>query len=500
MMPVDHVFVLMLENRSLDQMLGFAQLRGKDAESGRPTSVEGLSGAESNPAPAPRDSIKVTTPSEYVAPADPGHEFPDVLEQLCGKGGAYSSPTPPAGSKDPNINLTGFVTNFAGKYPKADPATPMKCFTTAQLPVLTTLAQQFAVCDHWFSSIPGPTWPNRFFVHAATSGGLDHSPSLPKEFSSMAGGAYKFANGTIYDLLDNGKLDWAVYTGDDFPQALHMERMTKDLAKFRPLRDFKKDLKNPSYSKSYVFIEPDWHPFTHFKGGTSQHPLDDVTGGEALIKEVYETIRSSPVWESSMLVITYDEHGGFFDHVVPPTTVEPGDSQIDPNSNRNGFNFRQLGVRVPAIIVSPLIGKGVIDHRVYDHSSVPATVEGIFGLPNLTQRDKQAAHLDTLLTLHDPRMDAPETLPEPANSGGMLKIEVEALNLLEEGFEKVVAQIGLRTDEYVDPALAGFVHIALLRHLAKAPAEKDRIIAEARQIKSDADALLYIQKVRKMLR
>jgi phospholipase C len=272
------------------------------------------------------------------------------------------------------------------------------------------------------------------------------------------------------------------------------------MAKFRPFRDLKKDLKNPSYSKSYVFIEPDWHPFTHFKGGTSQHPLDDVTGGEALIKEVYETIRSSPVWESSMLVITYDEHGGFFDHVVPPTTVEPGDTQIDPNSNRNGFNFRQLGVRVPAIVISPFIGKGVIDHRVYDHSSVPATVEGIFGLPNLTQRDKQAAHLDTLLTLHDPRTDAPEALPEPANSGGVLKIEVEALNLLEEGFEKIVAEFGLRTDEYVDPALAGFVHIALLKHLSKAPAEMDKIIAEAKQIKSDADAMLYMQKVRKMFR
>jgi phospholipase C len=498
-MPVDHIFVLMLENRSIDQMLGFARLRGTDADGGRPTSLEGLSGAESNPGPTSGSSIKVTTPSEYVAPADPCHEFPDVQEQLCGSGGTYSSPTQPPGGVDPNINLSGFVTSFARKYPKADPATPMKCFAPAQLPVLTTLAQQFAVCDHWFSSLPGPTWPNRFFVHAATSGGLDHSPSLPKEFSSMAGGAYKFANGTIYDLLDNGKLDWAIYTGDDFPQALHMEGMTKNLAKFRPLRNFKKELKAPNFSKSYVFIEPDWHPFTHFKGGTSQHPLDDVTGGEALIKEVYEAIRSSPVWESSMLVITYDEHGGFFDHVAPPTTVEPGDAQIDPDSNRNGFNFRQLGVRVPAVVVSPLIGKGVIDHRVYDHSSVPATIEGIFGLTNLTLRDKEAARLDTLLTLHDPRSDAPVTLPEPANSGGILKLEVKALNLLEEGFEKVVAEFGLRTDEYVDPALAGFVHIALLKHLSKAPAEKDMIMAEAKQIKSDVDAMRYMQKVRKML-
>jgi phospholipase C len=94
-MPVDHVFVLMLENRSVDQMLGFARLRGTDADGGRPASLEGLSGAESNPSPTSGGSIEVTTPSEYVAPADPGHEFPDVQEQLCGTGGTYSSPTQP---------------------------------------------------------------------------------------------------------------------------------------------------------------------------------------------------------------------------------------------------------------------------------------------------------------------------------------------------------------------------------------------------------------------
>ena len=140
-----------------------------------------------------------------------------------------------------------------------------------------------------------------------------------------------------------------------------------------------------------------------------------------------------------------------------------------------------------------------MDIRVFDHASVPATVEELFGLTNLTQRDKHAARLDTLLTLHDPRTDAPETLPEPVNTGGVLRKEVEAMNLLDEGFEKVVAELSLRTDEYVDPALAGFVHIALLKHLSKAPAEKDAIIAEVKQIRSEVDAMRYMQKVRKML-
>ena len=498
-MKIDHVFVLMLENRSFDQMLGLSQIGGIDGVGGSRTTIEGLSGKESNPSPGPGPSIMVTSPSEYVAPADPGHEFPDVMEQLCGNGRAYSTETPSAGNIDPNINNSGFVTAFARKYPKAPLAAPMKCFLPTQLPVLTTLAQEYAVCDHWFSSMPGPTWPNRFFVHAATSGGLDHSPSLPKEFTSMAEGAYRFANGTLFDLLDSGKIDWAIYTGDDFPQALHMEGMTNSLHKFREFSHFKRELMAPDFPSSYVFIEPDWHPFTHFKGGTSQHPLDDVTGGERLIKEVYEAIRGSPVWESSMLIITYDEHGGFFDHVPPQTTVDPGDSPSRSDNNKHGFNFRQLGVRVPAVVVSPYISKGVIDHRVYDHSSVPSTVEGLFGLTNLTQRDKRGNRLDTLLTLTDPRTDAPRTLPDPVDTGGILKVEVEALNKLEEGFEKIVALFGLGTDKYVDPALAGFVHIALLKHLSKAPAEKDRIVAEVRQIKSDADAMLYMQRVRRIL-
>jgi len=495
---VEHVFVLMLENRSVDQMLGLSGIKGVDAVSGRPTSIEGLSGAESNPS-LTGGTIKVTTPSEYVAPADPGHEFVDVREQLCGKGGSFSVSTPSPGSVDPNINNSGFVTSFATKYPTVDPTIPMQVFGPSQLPVLTTLAQEFAVCDHWFSSLPGPTWPNRFFVHAATSGGLDHSPSLPKELSSMAGGAYKFANGTLFDLLNNGKLDWAVYTGDDFPQSLHMAGMTDNLTKFHEFSHFKKDLMADKLPLSYVFIEPSWHPFTHFKGGTSQHPLDDVTGGERLIKEVYETIRGSPVWESSMLIITYDEHGGFFDHVAPPATVDPGDAPSDPENNRNGFNFRQLGVRVPAVVISPLVGKGVIDHRIYDHSSVPATVEGMFGLTNLTQRDKQANRVDPLLTLADPRTDAPMTLPDPVDTGGILKVEVEALNKVEEWGEKIVAAVGLGADVAIDPAIAGFVHIALLKHLASAPAEKDKIIAEAKQVASDADAIRYMRKVSGLL-
>ncbi len=492
-MIVDHIFVLMLENRSFDQMLGFSQIQGTDVATGGPTRIEGLAGTEGNLSPK-GGSVKVAVRADFVAGADPGHEFPDVREQLCGSGGDYSSPTPPAGSLDPNIKNSGFVSSFVSKYPSADWATPMKCFTPEQLPVLTTLAREFAVCDHWFSSMPGPTWPNRFFVHAASAGGLDHSPNLLEEM----GVPYSFTNGTIFDLLTEAKLDWAVYMGDEFPQALHMDGMVETLAegKFKPFSFLAPDLKASNFSKSYVFIEPDWHPFTKFKGGNSQHPVDDVTQGERLIKETYEAIRNSPVWEKSLLIITYDEHGGFYDHVPPPATVEPGDSATSPFNNKYGFGFGQLGVRVPAVIVSPFIAKGVVDHRIYEHSSIPATIEGRFRLGALTQRDKQAERVNVLLTLNDPREDTPQILPKPVTSG----VRFEFLSKLESDFEKMVEEMGLEADRPVDPALAGFVHVALLRNLsASAPADRDSAIAEAKATKSEVDAVRYIQKVRKSI-
>lgn len=487
-MTIDHIFVLMLENRSFDQMLGLSEIQGTDAVTGKLAQIEGLTGSEQNA--SQKGMITVTRRSGFVADADPGHEFPNVREQLCGAAD-YSVPTPPKGSVDPNIKNSGFVSSFAGKYPSKNWATPMMCFAPDQLPVLVTLAKEFAVCDHWFSSIPGPTWPNRFFLHAASSGGLDHSPNLLEEM----GVPYRFTNGTIFDLLDKAKLDWVIYAGDEFPQALHMDGMMENLAKgnFKSFEDFANDLKAKGFAKSYVFIEPDWHPFTKFKGGNSQHPLDDVTRGELLLKQTYEAIRNSPIWEESLLIITYDEHGGFYDHVAPPIAIDPGDKTTSPFNNKFGFNFQQLGVRVPTIVVSPYISKGVIDKRVYDHSSIPATIEERFGLPSLTQRDKQANRLTDLLELSEPRSDAPLTLPSPVTSG----VQFGFLDRIKDDFEKVLDELGFESGEQVDPALAGFVHVALMRKLSSSSQlDRSKVIGEAQTVKSNVDAVRYIHKVR----
>ena len=172
---IQHIFVLMLENRSFDHLLGYSAITGTDAVSGQPTSINGLTGTESNTynhAPFP-----VTHPADFSMTVDPAHEFPDVLCQLCGPAATY----PKAGAWPP-INNSGFVASYAEACAKANqPQSPLgevlKCYAPDQLPVLNALAREFAICDNWYAPMPGPTWPNRMFVHAASSAGLDHSPT-----------------------------------------------------------------------------------------------------------------------------------------------------------------------------------------------------------------------------------------------------------------------------------------------------------------------------------
>jgi phospholipase C len=491
---IEHVFVVMLENRSFDHLLGFSQIQGTDT-SGNPTKIDGLTGKESNVSPK-GETVGVSSPGDFLFGHGPGHEFKDVKEQMCGKGGTYSSPAPPPGQIDSNINNSGYVSNYS-LYDRKNPEAIMKCFSPEQLPVLTTLAKEFAVCDQWFSSMPGPTWPNRLFVHAASSAGLDDSPSFSRALKSTLYNGFKFDNGTIYDLLDNDKRDWMIYSDDEFPQVLSIAGMRANFHKhFRPFKLFKQDVSDPLFSKSYVFLEPDYHAFTgKFLGGNSQHPMDDVTSGEKLLKNVYESIRSSPHWEKSLLIITYDEHGGFYDHVIPPATIHPGDSITEPGNNHNNFDFRQLGLRVPTIIVSPLVAKGTIDHTIYDHTSVLATIEKLFKLGSLTKRDGNAQSLDRLFKLGTPRSDTPAVLPSPAISGYVHK-EKPRNSVSSRLSEFLEGLVSLFRPGSVDPSLRGFHHVALLRDLQDSSENQREKITREFLSHKNFGAVRYMRRIR----
>jgi phospholipase C len=391
---IKHVFVLMLENRSFDHMFGFSDIRGSDASTGLATQINNLIG---NPAqnidPVTGNPVFAAQPADFALSSeahDPGHEFHDALEQMAGAGAVY---TP--GGPYPPINNSGFVANYRdGGAPF--PEKVMQVYASEQLPILNALAGEFAVCDNWFSSMPGPTWPNRLFVHAASSAGLDDSPGTWDTVTTTLIDGYRFDNGTIYDCLEDKCLDWLVFEGDETPQVFSLSGMNFNAlqGRFRNFEDFRDSVNDKAFPASYSFIEPNYGnimPWTpeDFTCGNSQHPLDDVTRGERLIKDVYEAVRNSPHWESSVIIVTHDETGGFFDHVAPPPAVHPGDSITDNENNHNNFDFSQTGSRVPAVVISPWIPRNRIDHLVHDHSSVVKTIAELFSLapsPTATAR------------------------------------------------------------------------------------------------------------------
>jgi len=421
---IDHIFVLIMENRSFDHMLGLSGITGTDAVTGEPTPIQGLTGNESN---ALHDMVgnivdefKVRSGANDTMPIDPGHGFGQTLVQLAGNGadGAWKKnpgPYPPVGT---TINNAGFVDQYAAELGEHDPGGDrseiMRCFGPGELPVLQQLANEFVVCDQWFSSMPGPTWPNRMFAHAASSGGLDDSPS-PGSIAGWElgpGSGFGFQNGTIYHALDRANLKYRLYSADEYPMVSGLKGIS--ILSINSMEGLVHDLPKSDFdSIRYVHIEPYYAVFSDFQNGNSQHPIGSVSLGESFIKEVYEAIRNSPVWETSLLIITWDEHGGFYDHVNPPTAVPPGDPPDDASHNQNGFLFDRLGVRVPAIVISPRIPKNLVDHRTYDHASIPATIEELFGLEPLTDRDRYANSLTTLLTLMTPRTDTPTVVGPP---------------------------------------------------------------------------------------
>jgi phospholipase C len=380
---INHVVVLMLENRGFDHMLGF--LTPKTG------AIDGLTGNEFNPSNplSPSDQHFVSRNAGFVLTPDPGHSIPDVNVQLFARPGG----PPPIGS--PNL---GFIWNYSQQHhAPADPTTIMRCFDPANLPVLSTLAIEFGVCDQWFSAVPGPTWPNRFFAHAATSNGhIDNSMFTNYDMPS------------IFENLAARGLTWRDYY-HDFSQTWSLQRLQtpENRVNFHSFGRFKRDARDGKLP-NYAFIEPKY--FSLFGEANDQHPPHDIRAGEALIADVYEAVRTSPQWLDTLLLITYDEHGGTYDHVLPGEAVPP-DNQISQ------FTFDRYGVRVPAIIVSPFVPAEPV-HTVFDHTSIPATLAAVFGLPTfLTARDAQANRFDMAASLPNPRTDIPD-LSEHARTVG----------------------------------------------------------------------------------
>jgi phospholipase C len=403
-MDIRHVVVLMLENRSFDSMLGMLYAGGE--------TFDGLTGSERNvwhkPDGSPPTTIPVwkspaMTPAAACIPSpDPGELFSDIHMQMRGLDNPATFDALPA--------MDGFVDNYM-RQPAADgprdPAAVMHYFTPDQLPVLSQLARAFGVSDRWHASAPCQTWPNRFFAHTATANG--HVNNLPTHFP--------YTMETVFNRLgDQAKVPWRVYF-HDIPQSATLARLWGDLVTnfCRFDDDFMRDAANGDLP-AYSFIEPRYFADPVLKKmPNDQHPPHNVSYGESLIASVYNAVRGGPGWRNTLLIITYDEHGGCYDHVAPPPAIPPGGQTPD------GFDFGSFGVRVPAVIVSPWVPKGSVIRppggTPFDHTSIIATLRKLFPFAPLTARD--AAAPDLLAALNgDGTNDGPALIsaPEPTPS------------------------------------------------------------------------------------
>jgi len=276
----------MMENHSFDQLLGcmqqvYAELEGIDEKKLR-----------SNPDyPNANNVVQQAATKLTSISLDPVHEHVNVLRQIAD-------------------NCSGFVSDFVQCYSQCGETRQqvMSYYQLGSLPVLHQLAQNFTVCDHWFSSLPGPTWPNRFFVHTGTSKGNVKMPS-----GMYIKNEYFYDQNTIYDELDNKHITWGIYH-HGMPHTLLLARLWDRPGQFHRMDNFFKDATRPEEEfPQYVFIEPS-------SGGTDendQHPPTDMRKGEYLIAQIYNALRrNEALWNSTLFVLLYDEHGGFYDLIM----------------------------------------------------------------------------------------------------------------------------------------------------------------------------------------
>ncbi len=328
---VEHIVVLMMENRSFDHFLGSLKT---DKGYAAAAQVEGLTGTESNPAPNGGTPVTVFKMSNFT-PEDPPHGWDACHSQ-------YNN-----GAND------GFVKAHAGDSQNE----VMGFHDRSQIPLYYWFADNFAVCDHWHASVMGPTWPNRFYLHATTSKGKkDNTPlvaNAPETIwealaakgisaKNYAAGAATFYLGGFPGKVLQGKNPSAKM--DDFFAAAAAGKL-------------------PQFS----IIDPDFM-------ASDDHPSHNIQRGQAFVASVYKALAESPLWPKTLFIITYDEHGGFFDHVPPP----PADDADD--------DFKQLGFRVPAFVIGAMVKKGYVCKTTLEHSSVAATAKTRWDIKSLSKR------------------------------------------------------------------------------------------------------------------
>jgi phospholipase C len=350
---LDHVIVVMMENRSFDHFLGWLpHADGKQA---------GLTYTDKNG--VPHQTFPLAPDFQGCSYHDPGHEVPDALAEWNN------------GACDGWLKVNDLWS--IGYYRQQD------------LPFLGRAAPAFTTCDRFFASFLGPTFPNRFFSLSGTTDRLDD-------------GQYRIDLPTIFDRFAAKRIPAAYYYGN-FAFLLLYQRYQKISHPYATFFKQCRTGKLPAFS----YIDPNY-TFTDTgpasgNQGNDDHPHADIRAGEYFMSQIYDAVVHSPAWPRTLLVFTFDEWGGFFDHVPPPAAKGP-----TQDLSRRGF-------RIPAVLVSPFARRGHVAHGVYDHTSILRLAEWRWGLEPLTERDATANNLAAALdfrhrNLHAPKITAPKFL------------------------------------------------------------------------------------------
>jgi phospholipase C len=398
-MPFDHIVVVMMENHSFDNILGALSRLGQPDADGLSFDASGQATNENPGADGPVRSFP----------------FPSTAQ------GSHVSQTWNATHEQINSGrMDGFVRSVGAEQ-------PMGYYPPEVVPFAYSLASTFTVANRWFSSAPCQTIPNRRFLLAGTAYGAI-ATDVPTLFDGSP------PNGTIFDRLDPHGITWLNYFTDVPGTVVIPKVVEQHFAHLRPIDSFFEHCaagRLPAVS----FVDPEAGVLAYLgtlleklpvlgsigarlatHGGSEEKP-QDLYHGETWAHRVVQAVLDSPAWPRTLLIYTYDEHGGYYDHVPPPAALAPDTIPPKLGSGDVPGGYDIYGVRVPAVVASPYARPAAVTDIVHDHTSVLATVEAKWNLPALTHRDANAATVMDFLDTASAAFETPPQLTGPAQSG-----------------------------------------------------------------------------------
>ncbi|KAJ5621304.1 hypothetical protein N7528_006087 [Penicillium herquei] len=410
---IKNVVILEMENRSLDNLLGGQKIKGLEnpINSGpycNPYNLTDLSKGQVCSTAKDYDSIL----------DDPDHSITGNNIEFYG---TFTPSNEAITSGDLTPTQQGFVHEQLRQYGndvnRTELATQvLNYYIESEVPVMTTLVQNYLIFNHWHSDVPGPTNPNRAYVLSGTSAG--HGTNDDAFDSSIHG----LKQRSIFQQLSETNHTWKnYYTNTDMIDAYFFDWTftSNNTHLAQPLENFHSDAASGTLPE-FSFIDPSCCG----QGTNSMHPTGLISDGEAFIKEIYDSLRAGPQWNDTLLILTFDETGGFHDHVPPPLATRPDNltySEIAPNGEEYTFSFNRLGGRVPTLLISPWVSKGQVEQKgfnsngemvSYSASSILRTLGYLWDFEPFTPRVHASASFDHLV-LSRRRDDTPAQMPNP---------------------------------------------------------------------------------------